>query len=68
MHGPICESTDALGVHLLPRPIARGDLVAILGTGAYADAMRSPYNGRPTPARFTLERDGSVTIDRPRGA
>ena len=68
VHGPICESTDALGVHLLPRPIARGDLVAILGTGAYADAMRSPYNGRPSPARLTLERDGSVTIDRPRGA
>ena len=68
VHGPICESTDALGAHLLPRSTSRGDLVAILGAGAYADAMRSPYNGRPSPPRFTLERDGSVTLDRPRGA
>ena len=68
VHGPICESTDALGAHLLPRAMARGDLVGILGAGAYADAMRSPYNGRPTPARLTLERDGSLTLERQRGA
>lgn len=68
LHGPICESTDALGAQLLPTAIARGDLVAILDAGAYADAMRSPYNGRSTPARLTLERDGALTLDRPRGA
>lgn len=68
LHGPICESTDALGAQLLPTTIARGDLVAILDAGAYADAMRSTYNGRPAPARLTVERDGALTIDRQRGA
>lgn len=67
LHGPICESTDALGAQLLPGAIARGDVVVLLGAGAYADAMRSPYNGRPAPARITLERDGELTLDRARG-
>jgi diaminopimelate decarboxylase len=52
VHGPICESTDAFGAHLLPIGIERGDLVAIAGAGAYADAMWSPYNSRPRPARL----------------
>ena len=37
--------------------------VTLLGAGAYADAMRSPYNGRPSPARITLERDGALLED-----
>ena len=47
--GPICESTDALGVHDLP-PLRRGDLVAIADAGAYAASLSSTYNGRPRPA------------------
>jgi diaminopimelate decarboxylase len=47
VEGPICESTDALGVHDLP-PLRRGDLVAIADAGAYAASQRSRYNGRPT--------------------
>ena len=35
VEGPICESTDALGIHDLP-PLRRGDLVAISDAGAYA--------------------------------
>ena len=66
VHGPICESTDALGAHELPEMIERNDLVMILGAGAYADAMWSPYNGRPRPARLSLESDGSLLIDRAR--
>jgi diaminopimelate decarboxylase len=46
--GPICESTDRLGVAPLP-PVRRGDLVAIGVTGAYGTAMASTYNGRPRP-------------------
>ena len=46
VEGPICESTDALGVHALP-PLRRGDLVAVADAGAYAASQRSRYNGRP---------------------
>ena len=52
LHGPICESTDALGAHLIPADTVRGDLFLIEGAGAYADAMWSPYNGRQRPARL----------------
>lgn len=43
VHGPICESTDALGEHPLPQ-LRRGDLVAIRDTGAYAASQSSTYN------------------------
>ncbi len=65
--GPICESTDTLGEHLLP-PLRRGDLVAIADAGAYASSMRSTYNGRPRPAEVVVEADGSVTLARRRGS
>jgi diaminopimelate decarboxylase len=64
--GPVCESTDTLGEHLLP-PLRRGDLVAIADAGAYAASMRSPYNGRPRPAEVIVEADGSLTLARRRG-
>lgn len=67
LHGPICESTDALGAHQLPEGIARGDLLAIVGAGAYADAMWSPYNGRPRPARLLLGVNGALSELRARG-
>jgi diaminopimelate decarboxylase len=68
VHGPICESTDALGAHALPEGISRGDLLAIAGAGAYADAMWSPYNGRPRPARLLLGATGECIEVRARGA
>lgn len=46
--GPICESTDRLGMASLP-PLARDDLVAIGVVGAYGSSMASTYNGRPRP-------------------
>jgi diaminopimelate decarboxylase len=64
--GPICESTDTLGEHLLP-PLRRGDLVAIADAGAYAASMRSTYNGRPRPAEIIVEADGALTLARRRG-
>ena len=67
VHGPICESTDALGAHELPDDLARGDLLAIIGAGAYADAMWSPYNGRPRPARLLLGVNGELSELRARG-
>ncbi len=53
VEGPICESTDSLGVHDLP-PLQRGDLVAIADAGAYAASQRSAYNGRPRPRHVML--------------
>lgn len=53
VEGPICESTDSLGIHDLP-PLRRGDLVAIADAGAYAASQRSGYNGRPRPAHVLL--------------
>lgn len=67
VEGPICESTDHLGEHLLP-PLRRGDLVAIRDTGAYAASIASTYNGRPRPPQVMLETDGSLTLARRRGS
>ncbi|HEX7222358.1 MAG TPA: hypothetical protein VF231_03845, partial [Candidatus Limnocylindrales bacterium] len=67
VHGPICESTDALGEHRLP-PLRRGDLVAIRDAGAYGASLATTYNGRPRTAQVIIERDGAVGIVRRRGS
>jgi diaminopimelate decarboxylase len=66
VHGPICESTDALGEHLLP-PLRRGDLVAIRDAGAYGTSLSSTYNGRPRPPQILLHADGRLEVVRRRG-
>lgn len=65
--GPICESTDHLGVHALP-PLRRGDLVAIRDAGAYAASLGSTYNGRPRPPQVIAEGDGRLLLGRRRGS
>ncbi|MGH3404136.1 MAG: diaminopimelate decarboxylase family protein, partial [Streptosporangiaceae bacterium] len=68
LEGPVCESTDSFGSHLLP-PLRRGDLVAIGRVGAYGASFTSRYNGRPPPAEAVLRPDGSLErCDRPRMA
>jgi diaminopimelate decarboxylase len=66
VHGPICESTDALGSHELP-PLRRGDLVAIRDAGAYAASQSSTYNGRARPPQVILDEAGRLVLGRPRG-
>ena len=66
VEGPICETTDSLGLHALPA-VRRGDLVAIGLAGAYASAMASTYNGRPRAPEIGLER-GRLRTMRPRGS
>jgi diaminopimelate decarboxylase len=66
VHGPICESTDALGMHDLP-PLRRGDVVAIRDAGAYAASLSSTYNGRPRPPQVLISPDGSLVLARRRG-
>lgn len=65
VEGPICESTDSLGVHDLPA-LRRGDLVAIADAGAYAASQSSTYNGRPRPPQVLLDRAGGLTLGRRR--
>src|SRR5579875_395494 len=61
LEGPVCESTDSLGVHLLP-PLRRGDLIAIERAGAYGASFTSRYNGRPAPAEVLLWPDGFLEL------
>lgn len=47
--GPICESGDFLAKdRSLPAP-EKGDLLAVMSTGAYGFTMSSNYNSRPKP-------------------
>ncbi|MCL7715499.1 diaminopimelate decarboxylase [Stenotrophomonas mori] len=53
--GPVCETGDTFATgRTLPRCEA-GDLVAILGAGAYAASMGSTYNSRPLPAEVMVD-------------
>jgi len=52
--GPICESGDFLAKgRRMPRVVA-GDLLAVLGAGAYGFAMASTYNSRPLAAEVMV--------------
>ncbi|MDP2912529.1 MAG: diaminopimelate decarboxylase [Candidatus Omnitrophota bacterium] len=52
--GPICESGDFLGKdRFLPR-LVHGDLVAVMGAGAYGFTMSSNYNSRPRPSEVMV--------------
>ena len=65
VEGPICESTDTFGTHVLP-PLQRGDLVAFGNVGAYGSSFTSRYNGRPEPIEVIMAADGSLRVaDRP---
>jgi diaminopimelate decarboxylase len=63
VEGPICESTDALGLHDLPS-LRRGDLVAIRDAGAYAASLASTYNGRPRAPQVFLDVGGTLRLVR----
>jgi diaminopimelate decarboxylase len=65
VHGPICESTDGLGEHVLP-PLRRGDLVAIRDAGAYGTSLSSTYNGRPRPPHVLIDGE-AIGLVRRRG-
>jgi diaminopimelate decarboxylase len=55
--GPVCESSDDFGEHLLPREAPGA--VAVLDAGAYGYTMASRYNGRQLPVE-TFLRGGRV--------
>lgn len=45
--GPICESGDFLGKDRLLPLMYKGELLAVMGAGAYGFTMSSNYNSRP---------------------
>ena len=53
--GPVCESADTFAVDAALPPLAAGDLVAFLSTGAYGAAMSSTYNSRPLVAEVLVD-------------
>ena len=62
--GPICESGDFLARdRVIPEP-QNGDLLAIMGAGAYGFAMSSNYNSRPRPAEILVAGKNSHLIRR----
>lgn len=57
--GRCCESGDILQSDIsLPRSTARGDLIAVLTTGAYHYSMASNYNRIPRPPVVMLNEEG----------
>jgi diaminopimelate decarboxylase len=65
--GPVCESADFLAKRRLMPAVAPGDLLAVLGAGAYGFTMSSTYNTRPRPAEVLVEGQRHRVI-RPREA
>ena len=64
--GPVCESGDFLAKRReMPRVVA-GDLLAVLGAGAYGFAMASTYNSRPLAAEVMVS-GGRHCLVRERG-
>ena len=62
--GSCCESGDLLQEDVsMPRP-NRGDLIAVLTTGAYNYSMASNYNRIPRPPVVMLGQDGPYTAVR----
>ncbi|HQT43761.1 MAG TPA: diaminopimelate decarboxylase [Halothiobacillus sp.] len=62
--GPVCETGDFLG-HERHLALAEGDLIAILGAGAYGFSMASNYNTRGRPAEVLIDA-GSAHLIRAR--
>ena len=62
--GPVCETGDTFAVgRTLPQCDA-GDLVAILGAGAYGASMASSYNSRLLPAEVLVDGERYAVVRR----
>ena len=55
--GKCCESGDILIWDLKAPEIERGDILAVLSTGAYNYSMANNYNATPRPAVLLLSKD-----------
>ncbi|MFN2570379.1 MAG: diaminopimelate decarboxylase [Gemmatimonadales bacterium] len=55
--GPICETGDFLALDRKLAPVEAGEVLAVLGTGAYGFVMSSNYNQRPRPPEVVVDGD-----------
>jgi diaminopimelate decarboxylase len=62
--GPICESGDFFARDRKLPPLRSGDLIAIMGTGAYGFSMSSNYNSRPRAAEVLVRGNRFAVIRR----
>ena len=62
---PVCETGDTFATGRELAHCAAGDLVAILGDGAYGASMGSTYNSRPLPAEVLVD-EGRYAVIRQR--
>jgi diaminopimelate decarboxylase len=53
--GPVCETGDFFARDRMMKPVAAGDLLAVLDAGAYGMAQASNYNSRLRPAEVLVE-------------
>lgn len=53
--GPICESGDFFALDRLMPEVKKGELLAVLGAGAYGFSMGSTYNSRPRPSEVMVD-------------
>ncbi|MDY6958150.1 MAG: diaminopimelate decarboxylase [Halobacteriota archaeon] len=63
--GPICETGDIIAKDRDLPEIVKGDLIAVLDSGAYGFSMSSQYNGRPRCAEVLIS-GGSPKLIRER--
>ncbi|MGC9529355.1 MAG: diaminopimelate decarboxylase [Candidatus Bipolaricaulaceae bacterium] len=62
--GPVCESADHIAHGAPLPPLRAGDLLAVMGVGAYGFSMASQYNSRPRPAEVLLAGGGAHLVRR----
>lgn len=62
--GKHCESGDVLLHHVALPPVASGDLLAVLATGAYNASMASNYNRIPRPAAVLVQGGQAQLVQR----
>lgn len=60
--GPICETTDCFGSNRLMPPLANGDLLVLLDTGAYGFSMGSNYNLRGRPLELLIAKNKKLKV------
>jgi diaminopimelate decarboxylase len=59
--GPICESGDYIAKDRMIPELKRGDLIAVMSSGAYSFSMSSNYNSRPRVPEV-LVKDGQFFV------
>ena len=60
--GPVCESGDYLAHDRELPDAAEGDVLAVMGAGAYGFSMASNYNARPRPAEVLVRGDRFAVV------